>query len=178
MRAALATERHEPVEPTSRAPKPGEAGTQGATSSETTTLLFHEAGKALPVAEVRRLRSKRLTVIADHLTQDARRGLPWLARRRWRGYARPSAVPKPRRASPETWGCSGDSVSGKAVSAHVIGTAGGSRSNDPFVRPGQASRPRRAGDRADLRGRADGDQTVGSSRCSRMTNLGQHRLEI
>ena len=30
--ASLATERHEPVEPTPRAPKPGEAGTQGATS--------------------------------------------------------------------------------------------------------------------------------------------------
>jgi Tol biopolymer transport system component len=27
-------------------------------------------------------------------------------------------------------------VLGQAVSAHVIGTAGGSRSNDPFVRPG------------------------------------------
>ena len=69
-------------------------------------------------------------------------------------------------------------MSGRAVSAHVIGTAGGSRSNDPFVRPGQASRPRRSGNRADLRCRADGGQTDESSRCRRMTNLGQHPLEI
>ena len=124
------------------------------------------------------VRMRGIAVIADHLIQDARRGLPWLVRRQRRGHASPSAEPMPRRASPETGGCSGDSVSGKAVAAHVIGTAGGSRSSDPFVRPGQASRPRQSGDRADLRRRADCGQTDGSSRCRRMTNLGQHPLEI
>ena len=63
----------------------------------------------------------------------------------------------PRRASPATGGCSGDGVSRRAVSAHVIGTAGGNRNNDSFVRPGQASWPRRPGDQAEFQCGVEGD---------------------
>ena len=80
----------------------------------------------------------------------------------------------PRRAGPETGGCSRDGVSGRAVSAHVTGTAGGSRSNDSFIRPGQASWRRRSGDRAEFRCGGEGDQRDESSGCRKVTDLGQH----
>ena len=77
----VAGERDEPIEPTPDTPEPREASTERATSQKVTKLLFHEAGEALPVAEVSRLREKRLKVFAHHVVQDARRGLPRLVGR-------------------------------------------------------------------------------------------------
>jgi hypothetical protein len=67
---------HQPVEPTPRAPKPCEAAPKRATLQKLAELLLDEAGQPLTVAEVGRLPSKRLEVIAHHLKQDARRRLP------------------------------------------------------------------------------------------------------
>ena len=77
----MTRKRDEPVEPTPRTPEPGEASADGATSQKVTKLLLHEAGEALPIAEVGRLRQKRLKVFAHHVVQDARRGLPRLVGR-------------------------------------------------------------------------------------------------
>ena len=80
-RAPMTRKRDQAVEPTPRTPEPGETSAERATAQKVTKLLFHEAGEALPVAEVSRLRQKRLKVVPHHVMQDARRGLPRLTGR-------------------------------------------------------------------------------------------------
>ena len=75
-RAPMTRKRYQPVEPTPRAPEPREAPAERATSQKVTKLVLHEGGETLPIAEVGRLRQKRLEVFAHHLVQDARGGLP------------------------------------------------------------------------------------------------------
>jgi len=72
----MTRKRYQPVEPTPRAPEPREAPAERATSQKVTKLVLHEGGETLPIAEVGRLRQKRLEVFAHHLVQDARGGLP------------------------------------------------------------------------------------------------------
>ena len=101
-------------------------GAEGATPQKVTKLLFHEAGEALPIAEVSRLRQKRLEVIAHHLMQNGRCRLPRLVGRRRGGHARSSAEPVPRSATPETVGCLDDQAHDNAVSEPATGPKGGS----------------------------------------------------
>ena len=68
----MTRKRDQPIEPTPRTSEPREASAERATSQKVTKLSFHEAGEALPVAEVGRLRQKRLKVFEHHLVQDAR----------------------------------------------------------------------------------------------------------
>ena len=80
-RAPMTRKRGQTIEPTPRTPEPREASAERATSQKVAKLLFHEGGEALPIAEVSRLRQKRLKVFAHHMVQDARRGPPWLVGR-------------------------------------------------------------------------------------------------
>ena len=102
-------------------------------------LLLDEARYALTVTQLGRLGTKRLEVVAHHLIQDTRRGLPGLIGCRWGGHARRSAGPMPRRATPETGGYSDGEPAGGAVSAYATGAAHGSchttRRGDPSRGP-------------------------------------------
>ena len=62
---------HQAVEPAPRASEPSETSAEGATLQKATKLLLHEAGQALSVAEIGRLRPKRLEVVTHDLIQDA-----------------------------------------------------------------------------------------------------------
>ena len=101
-RASLTAEGHQAVEPTPRAPEPREAPAERATPQEVAKLLLHEAWEAVPVAEVNCLRPKYFEVVAHHLIQDARGGLPRSVGHRRRGHAGLIAEPVPRCATPET----------------------------------------------------------------------------
>ena len=79
--APVAGKRHQSVESAPGASEPRETSTKCATLQKATELLLHEAGQALSVAEISRLRPKRLKVFAHHVVQDARRGLPRLVGR-------------------------------------------------------------------------------------------------
>ena len=104
----MAGKRHQSVEPAPGASEPRETSTKCATLQKATELLLHEAGQTLSVAEISRLRPKRLEVLAHHLEQDARCGLPPLVGRRRGGHARTSAEPVPDSAPSETGGCLDD----------------------------------------------------------------------
>ncbi|MDE0830495.1 MAG: hypothetical protein OSB03_14960 [Vicinamibacterales bacterium] len=73
-----------------------EPSTKGAALQKLAKLLLHEAGEALPVAEVDRLGPKCLEVITHDLVKDAGGRLPRFVGRRWGGHAPPSAQPVPR----------------------------------------------------------------------------------
>ena len=96
-RAALAGERNEPVEAAAHTAEPREPRPEGAALQKLVKLLLDEAGKALAVAEIRRLRPKRLEVVAHDLVKDAGRRLPRFVGRRRKGHASPGAEPVPRR---------------------------------------------------------------------------------
>ena len=125
-RTALTGERDESVEPAPCAAEPGEPRPKGAAPQKLVKLPLDEAGQALPVAQVSRLRAERLEVVAHHLVENPGRGLPRLVGRRREGHAPLSAEPVPRSATPETWGCLDDQAHDHAVSEPAIGTMGGS----------------------------------------------------
>ncbi len=108
------------------AAEPGEPRPKGAAPQKLVKLPLDEAGQALPVAQVSRLRAERLEVVAHHLVENSGRGLPRLVGRRREGHAPLSAEPVPRSATPETWGCLDDQAHDHAVSEPAIGTMGGS----------------------------------------------------
>ena len=120
----VAGKRYEPIEPTPRASKPREAAAGCPAPQEVAELLLNEVGQALAVAEIGRLRPKRLEVIAHHLMQNACCRLPRLVGRQREGHAQPSAEPVPGSADQETWGVLDDQAHDRAVSALATGTAG------------------------------------------------------
>jgi hypothetical protein len=121
--ASFARERHQPIQATPRTAKPREAASQRPAAQEVPKLVLNEPGQALPIPQAGSLGAKRLEVVPHHLVQDPRGGLPRLVGRRREGHATQRAEPMPLRAGPETWGYSGDTRSGRAVSAHAIGAA-------------------------------------------------------
>jgi hypothetical protein len=70
--STVAGKRHQSVEPAPGASEPRETCAECATLQKATKLLLHEARQALSVAEISRLRPKRLEVLAYHLMQNAR----------------------------------------------------------------------------------------------------------
>ena len=93
----------------------------------------------------------------QHMTTAATPTSSRRGRARWRFRVRSSVTSQGTRRAVGVAMC----VSRRAVSAHVIGTAGGNRNNDSFVRPGQASWPRRPGDQAEFQCGVEGDDRGG-----------------
>jgi hypothetical protein len=65
----LARERHEPLLPTPHAPEPRESGCEAATGQEVLKRALNKPGQSLPIAVLRRLRAKRLVVLAHDLME-------------------------------------------------------------------------------------------------------------
>jgi hypothetical protein len=97
-RAALTRKRNQPVEAAVATAKPREPAGEAATLQKVSELLLDEAGQAVPIAETRGLRAKRLEVIVHDLVERTLPGTPRFVARRGRGHARPAGG---RRASEE-----------------------------------------------------------------------------
>jgi len=74
----LAGERDQPIDPAVRAPESSKPRRQAPARQEVTKLLLDEARQPLAISQVRRLRPKRLEVVAHELVQRAPLGPTWL----------------------------------------------------------------------------------------------------